>query len=161
MKDVGMLFSGEMVRAILRGAKTETRRNAKPRAAPGDCIWVRETWQQHTPGPDPDVHVGKPHHLLPVLYRADLSAPSTDDGPWRPSLFMPRWAARIWLLVTEVRREPLREITEAAAQAEGVAPIDGSHLRAYVALWDALNTTPGTRWTDNPEVTVYRFEVIR
>lgn len=43
MADVGMLFKTEMVKAILGGYKTQTRRTGKPRAKPGDRLWVRET----------------------------------------------------------------------------------------------------------------------
>lgn len=98
------------------------------------------------------------------------------DRRWRPSLLMPKWMARAWLLVTGVRRERLQDITEADALDEGTpcyvcgqpilatndddcACFHGHGARvSYEVLWDELNPSPGRRWADNPEVTVYMFE---
>lgn len=126
-----ILFSAPMVRAILDGTKTQTRRALKgaqpadpvdrwlaagqvlrcPYGALGDTLWVRETWRGD-----------------PVEYRADTHSHGPADGSrdaesvnWRPSIFMPRWASRLTLRITEVRVERLQEISEDDAAAEGVA----------------------------------------
>jgi len=143
VKERPILMSGPMVRAILEGRKSQTRRECKPewyrcldmeepdaRAAaltrcpygqPGDRLWVRETW-----GKDPD---GRP------CYRADCTVHLDSDNyadqlehdrlvgarwaRWRPSIFMPRWACRLVLEIVAVRVERLQEISEADVRAEG------------------------------------------
>ena len=144
MKERPILFSGPMVRAILEGRKTQTRRIAKdrdgitvhpngqvlarggwlpelccPYGKPGDRLWVKETFQMHT------TLAG-----IRVTYRegnadAWIEPPETwegipDDNHWRPSLFMPRWASRITLEIESVRVERLQEISEEDAIAEGI-----------------------------------------
>lgn len=96
---------------------------------------------------------------------------------WRPSIFMPRWASRILLEVTEVRVERLQDISEADAKAEGIIPHvrGGWHWRehnpsdlddwdqfgfktardAYGALWESING-PGS-WEANPWVWAVSF----
>jgi hypothetical protein len=146
MKERPILFSAPMVRAILDGRKTQTRRVVKPQpyangwwhhkdiAAPidnpdflslspygfiGDRLWVRETWC-HFPADAPD---GMGEN---TYYRAD-PANSVGCEPilarngvkWRPSIFMPRWASRLLLEVTAIRVERLQELDDADAQAEG------------------------------------------
>jgi len=93
-------------------------------------------------------------------------------GPtrWRPSIFMPREAARIFLRVTNVRVERLQEITEEDARAEGCSTKilnDGwkniGTLTArdeFIALWEHLNAKRGLGWDRNPWVWVYEFEKI-
>ena len=105
-----ILLSGPMVRAILDGRKTMTRRLATSPLAkcqPGDRLWVRETWQVPA--------------LCGVQYRATDSAPighwRPTLGPWRPSIDMPRWASRITLEVTGVKVERLPDISEEEAFA--------------------------------------------
>lgn len=149
IKERPILFSGPMVRAILEGRKTQTRRALKgaalsiadcgapvdldfcPYGQPGDRLWVRETWGVGT----------RAHHVHGWLdgfeYRADeLIIDSGDDlpiyphsnfdfskyysGKWRPSIHMPRAASRILLEVTDVRVERLREISKTDAMSEGV-----------------------------------------
>lgn len=130
-----MIFNGEMVRAILDGRKSQTRRPVKfpvidknmgcelagnklagelaagsywnsPFGKPGDRIWVRETF-------------GDCGERL--VYRAD-----TDDGAkckvkrWTPSIHMPRWASRLTLEITGVRVERLNGISETDAESEGI-----------------------------------------
>lgn len=132
-----ILFNTEMVRAILGGRKTCTRRLIKhnvdamlnspyhkehpevedkqiisklclPPYQPGDVLYVRETWSEWTGG---------------YVYKA-WNSPFPQPGAyleekWHPSIHMPKDAARIWLKVTEVRVERLQEITEDGAILEG------------------------------------------
>ena len=131
-KDKPILMSAPMVRAILEGRKTMTRRVVKtapygfdlsdkpvfgacPYGVPGDRLWVRETFGY----PEQNCENG-------IVYRA--TDPSWDDAStkdiktiiWKPSIFMPRRASRITLDVTAVRVERLHAITEEDAVREGV-----------------------------------------
>lgn len=59
--------------------------------------------------------------------------------------------------ITDIDKEPLQDITEADARAEGVASV-----AAYRDLWESINgRTPGARWADNPAVWVITFELVR
>lgn len=136
----------------------------KPQYKVGDVCYVKETWrcrggreyeyQQHQPS---------------IVYRAGVDAVEDVSEEWRPSIFMPRWAARIWLEVIEVRCERLQNISEADADAEGVTPIkrhlgmgfyNHSSIDAYACLWNTINKKPGTRWEDNPWVFAYTFKQV-
>jgi hypothetical protein len=128
-----VMFSASMVRAILAGAKTQTRRLVKMHpdgiaydrcryGVPGDRLWVKETWQTPWMGatdmfpPSPEssaMHAAK----LAVVYRADWVGPPPYE--WRSPRFMPRWASRLTIEVTGVRTERLQDITEEDAKAEG------------------------------------------
>lgn len=140
-----ILFNSDMVRAILDGRKTETRRPIKSKHfqqwvdagftdavikdranylielcqyQPGDILYVRETWQQHN---------GK------YYYRADGECSAWDEilgaeegetfgigCKWLPSIHMPKEAARIFRRVTEIKVERVQGITEAGITAEGI-----------------------------------------
>lgn len=135
---------------------------------PGDVLWVRETWGDHG---------GKTSYFL---YRADFpdgaktyewpekdetGEPIICDLPrWRPSIFMPREAARIFLRVTDVRVERLQEISEEDAAKEGLAPaiLDGavfiSAKGKFHVLWETINAKRGYGWDTNPWVWVVSFE---
>lgn len=238
MKERPILFSGPMVRAILEGRKTQTRRIVKPTGAhhifqfrgreeargtdeptgewawcraervisehircpygkPGDRLWVREAWR-----------VGKPHDKIKpsdildrvvtrgqgvtVLYEVGgwksfgppgrMEPVYSDDQPmpawagkYRPSLFMPSWASRITLEITDVRAERLQSISESDAHAEGAiyGPLlpmawskpncesDDACMRSrFAALWDRLNATRGYGWDVNPWVWTIEFRRI-
>lgn len=186
MKERPILFSGAMVKAILDGRKTMTRRVAKrlllglpqaemnaqcPYGQPGDRLWVREMWA-HNDGwyDDTDAVAWKNWHgerngrqcATWVDYRATYQQVKDGcerDWPWRPSIHMPRWASRITLEVTGVRVERLREITEADARAEG-APAecpDGNTVDWFRGLWAGINGERGYGWDVNPWVWVVEF----
>ena len=155
-----ILFNTEMVRAILDGRKTCTRRickdanectvpdmefyNADKRTyavhnfanrehteqlstaeracpiCPGDILYVRETWMDYA---------GL------TMYKADCDIYRLDSlnfagFGWKPSIHMPKEAARIWLKVTNVRVERLQEMK----------PVDVIKEGAYPDCWDCLNT---------------------
>ncbi|EFB4450740.1 hypothetical protein K2905_003764 [Escherichia coli] len=141
MKERGMIFNGEMVRAILGGNKTQTRRIVEekfygravaaellakhcPYGQPGDRIWVRETYRVH----------GKATDVATLVYRASVRNSWTEQThrvpvevcnkpvseKWTPSIHMPRWASRILLEITDVRVERLNAISQEDAQAEGM-----------------------------------------
>jgi hypothetical protein len=153
-RDLPILFSGDMVLAILAGRKTQTRRlHEKPRYAVGDRLWVREAW---------DIPIVDPDYLADIKYKADggnfFSQTRGERMGWRPSIHMPRWASRISLRVLAVRQEPLRDMTPEDARAEGV--VDALFPKGtFAELWDCLN---GKRapWASNPTVCVYTFERI-
>lgn len=137
-----------MVRAILEGRKTQTRRVVKnpytpeihqsdiaPRAfdcpygQPGDRLWVRETWQinhvLYDRGPIPKAYPVEFGEPVDMLYRADgefWEQFEIDEGgsSWRPSIFMPRWASRLLLDVARIRVERAQDISEEDAIAEGM-----------------------------------------
>lgn len=180
MRDLPILFSSAMVRALLDGSKTQTRRLMSerhryhfieasgdlalcPYGEPGDRLYVRETWQHsnHPLGPYDDDCL--------VFYRADyLDDPHGADGEkspegryrtWRPSIHMPRNASRILLEVTGVRIEKLRDISEADAIAEGSTDLLNP-VGWYAELWDSLKPAAGFVWADNPWVWVVEFKRI-
>ena len=136
MKTRPILFNGEMVRAILDGRKTQTRRVIKPQpvtcdrgpawavtnahrmkpcpyGVPGDRLWVRETWA--TDGVYDDTRPVLLDEFIEPFYRASGESASR----WRPSIHMPRWASRITLEVLSVRVERVQDITITDATAEG------------------------------------------
>jgi hypothetical protein len=131
-KERPILFSAPMVRGLLDGSKTQTRRAAKltdgghvkeprghrrwhpgdpnatqacPHGQPGDRLWVREAFRT-TSRHDPIKPSSLPANLRP--------------GKYRPGMFMPRAASRITLEITSVRVERLQDISEADALAEGI-----------------------------------------
>ncbi|GHU92981.1 hypothetical protein FACS1894208_01390 [Clostridia bacterium] len=166
-----ILFSTDMVRAILEGRKTQTRRVIKPQYAednhgnktpldifipqvsnisdcaphqPGDILWVRETWTDA-------IYKGEDYE-----YRADGTA-LPPERRWKPSIHMPREAARLFLRVKNVRAERAQDITTMDCFAEGVNPEIGNE---YEILWDELYAKGGCGWDTNPWVWVYEFEKI-
>ena len=176
MKERPILFSGPMVRAILDGRKTQTRRPYNPKAGfpredgevtpttadawtdygpcpigqPGDRLWVRETWTQNTSGV--------------IWYRAD--GHSIANGLWRPSIHMPRWASRITLEITRVWVERVQDITEEEAKAEGCcgghSSIPGYAFSAtprehFRHIWQSIYGT----WDANPLVWAYEFRRVK
>lgn len=203
MKERPILFSGPMVRAILEGRKTMTRRVVKhnvvwlgtaeewnsgkyhpdmpnwetfgpqrsnvlarlvgtfgdaylaslecPHGKPGDRLWVRETWQTHC-----EMDAVKPSDL-PV--GTAIQYPATYDH-WvskkRPSIFLPRWASRVTLEITNVRVELLNQISRENRIAEGVT--SGSAVE-FAEAWDKVNGKKHP-WESNPWVWVIEFKKV-
>jgi len=170
-----------------------------PYGKPGDQLWVRETWRVGAWKKEGLVAVDYAADNFPReewLKVTDseqferLSQQSTDDAikantpiindrfhwefgkaptRWRPSIHMPRWAARIFLRVTDIRVERLQEITGADVFAEGVDNGKSNHTMgsryenmqrmAFEDLWDSINgNREGCSWEDNPWVWVVEFE---
>ena len=173
MTDRPILFSAPMVRAILDGSKTQTRRVIKPQPSypnmcesslwfthrprcpygqPGDRLWVRETQAK----------------FHPAVYMADVEEGLYPSYLWTPSTHMPRAASRITLEITGVRVERVQDITEADAMAEGADPTlvdpDGGsqpHVEGFTLLWDSINAPRGFGWDTNPFVWSLEFRRVR
>jgi hypothetical protein len=178
MTDRPILFSAPMVRALLEGRKTQTRRLATSRPMQriqvGDRLWVKETWRTSKVADElkPSMLVGGGYSR--IWYEADRDN-CDQHGKVRVSIHMPRWASRLTLLVTEVRVERLQNISEVDACAEGIERVTllpgGAHYRdakggifayasfAYASLWNSLHARPGDQWTDNPEIIALSFAV--
>ena len=125
-----------------------------PKYDVGDILWVRETWS--------------PVQVLPkrYLYKADAENGGEGDGlpiRWRPSIHMPREAARLFLRVKGVRVERLQNISAEDCEAEGhfeTAPVEPRPRSWFSEVWDARNAKRGYGWDSNPWVWVYTFERI-
>lgn len=191
-----ILFNAEMVRAILDGRKSCTRRAIKPqpdekhtyplgfitdstekkevgcfgfavneyggsiqyvkppyRYAPGDILYVRETWKKAPNG----------YFYYEDWLRNDIA----DVTKWKPSIHMPKEAARIWLKVTDVRVERLQEITSEQISREGVEVeyphvLNGEEKRyAFSTLWNSTikkSDLDRYGWNASPWVWVIEFE---
>ncbi len=211
MKESPILFSTEMVQAILDGRKTMTRRKnihntinetvdqwlcnglenedgyftfgseslhtdidiICPYGHTGDILWVRETF-----GYSRD---GKLH------FKSNVCSPEFDKPAqgWKPSIHMPKAAARIWLQITEIRVERLRDVTEEDAIAEGIKKTypdlgfdcylcrqkghnsfnnicnDGGYnsaILSFKSLWSSINGEES--FDANPWVWVISFKVL-
>ena len=203
---VPMLFSTDIVKAILNGTKTETRRVVKfPKLFDGkevfdnlpnglkysfedllfrmespvkvnNIIWVRETFCNDERGSES----GEDDCFY---YKADLA----DDiwlGSWKPSLFMPKKACRIFLKVVSVSVERLKDIDEQGAINEGIENLSADEFKynlfknylrsdkeanyqdfttdnpiwSYQTLWQKINGKDS--WDLNPFVFVYKFQRI-
>lgn len=185
-----ILFNTEMVRAILDGRKTCTRRLVrflpgenpqwtgyirdglmlyngrnepcimKAPYQPGDILYVRETWKRAPNG----------YYYYEDWQRNDIA----DITKWKPSIHMPKEAARIWLKVTNVRVERLHEITEDGAKAEGAIDNRGfihspeneydrihTAREHFIKIWNSTIKKSNLNcygWDANPWVWVIEFE---
>ena len=186
MADKPIIFSAPMVRALLDGAKTQTRRVLDNKRAVmrdrcdaldcvrihvGDRLWVREAFWTCDDCGHRNMCEGGANHSGHVgrwcCASCDDLLPKAKTSP----IFMPRWASRLTLTVTDVRVQRLQEISAADSLAEGVqchtckamgqsacnrrgcfASID-----AFRAIWDHING-PGA-WAENPWVAAYSFTV--
>ena len=171
MKERPIIMTGESVRAILEGRKTQTRRVIKPQprngkdwrcpyGQSGGRLWVRETWQAQSITGEWWHKVKKderPLHNWSVVDRATLPASLNEMPPkWISPLFMPRWASRITLEVTGVRVERVQDISEDDAIAEGTGSTS-----VYRLLWDSINAKRGYSWDSNPWVWAVGFKIIK
>lgn len=145
----------------------------EPKYKVGDVLWVRETYNTELAMKGEENEVGKTNFYV---YKADAQREYQDIiYKWKPSIFMPREAARLFLKVTEVRVERLQDISEEAAISEGVSrypksPIYGyknycdetnfvlSAKESFETLWKKINGE--TSWNENPYVWVIGFERI-
>ena len=165
-----ILFNTEMVRAILDGRKTCTRRIVKPQPTahygaqcikppyqPGDILYVRETWERfecwNCEGDERGNCPKEPKKSVLdktcgcYMYRATDEI--SGDAKWHPSIHMPKEAARIWLKVTDVRIERLQSITVEGAIREGAEGEKCHHTNAGAfGCTDCMNTG----WIEPPQV---------
>jgi len=150
--------------------------------AVGDMLWVREAWRTEAR------FDSRPPRDVPksatLSYEADYDREPNDGcrGRYRHARFMPRWASRITLRVTDVRVQRLQEISEEDAKAEGVEPLHGGYYpygistfmtvmqgdrevpahycptarQSFQMLWNHING-PGA-WEASPWVAAYTFE---
>lgn len=198
MTEHPILFSTPMVQAILAGNKTQTRRILKgdaleyldqgfsipyietpeykfcPYGKPGDILWVRETWAASnllTSGGSDFSH---------YVFKADED-PLHNYFKWKPSIHMPKAAARIWLQIEAITVQRLLDIGDVDARAEGIKydeqagydcylcntikhnianlcedgfyrfPVD-----SFLSLWESINGQLG----GNPWVWAIKFKVL-
>lgn len=209
-----ILFNTEMVRAILDGRKTCTRRLVKPQPKSKLCYtfagsdsntWgypnrtAHEIWGEEfkLPNDITEEELSKrwnpPYHTDDILYvrEAWKKAPNgyyyyedwqrndiADVTKWKPSIHMPKEAARIWLEVTDVRVERLQKITNDEAVKEGIyvsnckdcnapfgcdtCPDEGyDEIDEFAELWDSTikkSHLDRYGWNVNPWVWVIKFE---
>ena len=182
MKERPIIFNTEMVRAILDGRKTQTRRVVKykaytregdpvyPHECPygeiGDRLWVRETWA-YTDGGGALVMGGIIETVEPqIVYKAN-GYKYSESLKWKPSIHMPRWASRITLEITDVRVERARDISYGDLCKEGFKTYGLSEKSEmlpasiwFQELWDSLNAKRGYSWKSNPWVWVIEFKPI-
>jgi hypothetical protein len=137
-----------------------------PYGRPGDRLWVRETWRLNSEDYSPRTSIQGAFARDNVHYRADEDW--NVDAGWRPSIFMPRWASRLTLEISDIRVQRLDDISEDDAAAEGVEPeVDEaweddpdcppSHRVGFRELWDRLNGPRGFGWDINPWVWAITF----
>lgn len=157
-----------------------------------DVLWVRETFVRGCvwdgEGPEPSYYdmIGeeRPEHLKErYWYRADGDCPTEwhnekkdEPGniPWKPSIFMPREACRLFLSITDIRVERLQDITEEDAEREGIELVEHNCYKNYDerdpyqfiedpigsfrSLWESINGLGS--WEKNEWVWVVSFERI-
>lgn len=192
MTDRPILFSSPMIEALLAGRKTQTRRLCRHANdehlvhvvqidvpsepgwfgdeegdvrffsgyAPGDRLWVREAWRTHKAYDDlKPSELGGEETVWPELDRDNCDY----HGRYRHGRFMPRWASRLTLVVTDVRVQRLQAITLGDICAEGLGssiydfkPVQRA-FDAWIALWDSINGEGA--WARNPWVTAVSFDV--
>lgn len=207
----GILFRPELIKAIVEGRKTVTRRTSgldeinkepdrwtyheecsspklgrftffydnqkpynrqtaivtiKPRYLPGETVYIKEAWAEFgdtveavrngdlTPSEARDYIIYKMNHPDWIGILRDMN----NGHPWsvKSPLFMPEWAARHFLLITDVRAERLQEITLSDIYDEGIDVVPSyDRIDAYKKLWDSIN--PKYPYSSNPWVFRYEF----
>lgn len=207
MKEHPILFSTEMVQAIMAGRKIQTRRIVDkkyqeqifigggdgkghiqkyksnidffPYGYIGSLLWVRETFHL-------EKYFNGLYEKTLIKYKADYGAEPVAWN-WRPSIFLPKERARIWLEITNIRIERLNDISEDDAEAEGVLEYEDGTYRNYYkkkglretdgvecllakgsfqSLWDSINGKPTRKkpnppsWESNPWVWAITFKIL-
>jgi len=141
----------------------------KSRYIPGDRLWVRETWQVDPCRPSTVCYRATGHNRicgwLPEKIKQGQKIITTTGHLWRPSIYMPRWAARITLEITDIRVERVQEISAGDALAEGICSLYVNEIPPYPVdafhgLWDSINAKRGLGWAVNPWVWVVEFKRI-
>ncbi len=149
----------------------------------GDLLWVRETWADVTSA------FTDTNKLENIAFKSDNTVWICydklhylellgDSGiyvkKWKPSIYMPKDAARIWLRITDIRVERLQDISEQSAAAEGIEIVNNgtkykcyrkksnhmyeSAVTSFYSLWESINGKDS--WDANPWVWVVSFDVI-
>lgn len=141
---------------------------ACPFGKPGDRLWLKEEWAMDQVHP-----LRYPRHgndLFTRWYGADDSRAGPTNcndqrGEWRSSIYMPRWAARINLEVTDVRTERVQDISEEDIKAMGITPIMvdsggvqpwgagidvADYCEPFIESWESVNAKRGFGWDVNP-----------
>ena len=164
----GIIFNAEMVKGILDGRKTVTRRPVRDSFAfdevighghidgklsflvrnttSGETKWIVALYQ-----PGETVYVKETwawatdfgYATNHIFYKASYinGGPYDDVQTWKPSIHMPEWASRIKLAITDVRAERLHEITEEEAMSEGIhnpGDPDFDYIGEFSRLWDSI-----------------------
>jgi hypothetical protein len=143
---------------------TETWMHVKCPYNVGDILWVRETFSSKEVYDEPPGTTA--HYKASDCFSAEK---------WKPSIFMPKQACRIFLKIKSIRVERLNEISEEDAKTEGIEFVEGidgniyynyltldyftkNKILSFMTLWQSINGTDS--WKHNPFVWVYEFEKI-
>jgi len=144
----------------------------KTRYIPGNRLWVRETHYKYTGcGSAPSNFVrGRCYADNPEIKGLERSAAVITV----PFIFMPRWALRITLEITDVGVERVQDITEEDAKDEWDPCIKGNYFDVvskdfidvteaayrfgFHVLWDSINAPRGWGWHVNPWLWVVKFK---
>ena len=176
----GILFKPEMIKAIVKGRKTQTRRVIKPQPIVAENYKGITIEDLEFDGFKPHYHVGEVAYIKEVFYEQeeiwadDHFEPSgsifykTDyQGvvggiSWQSSLCMPARIARYFIQITDAKPQRLQEITEEDAEKEGLISQRiydcGTCRLKFKLLWDSIN--PRYPWESNPWVFVYSFKLV-
>lgn len=165
------LFDGTWTDDYVLDSGNAEWRQRDVRYAPGDQLWVRESWvpvpasaYRYSEGVHQTVNPADPYEAAIYAAGWDRSIPK-----WKPSIHMPRWASRITLYVTDVRIERLQDITEDEARHEGAERLvmdddgrffqsdKGNYRIGFAGLWEHLNGKRGFGWDTNPWVAAISF----
>lgn len=180
-KERPILFTGEMVRAILDGKKTQTRRveRRKVRIVDGSKMFIQDVFT-HKTSMHKDAQINCPYGIpgdrlwvretwatggspSGYSYKADSETwkDRKSGGPdWRSPMFMFRRSSRITLEIVNVRIERVQDLSEDDAQAEGIRR---SYPKRWFfgELWDSINAKRGYGWDVNPWVWVIEFKRVK
>ncbi len=189
MKERPITFNEEMIKAILEEKKTQTRRPIKPQPEHkqksiycpygkiGDKLWVKEKHKLQATEDGWLVMYSDGKILLSPCdvdpWTDEIWFEDMENQNWRSPIFMPRWASRIILKITNIRVEKLQNITEKDFYAEGgffkekkpgfsawhIAGYSSStNKNAFKELWNSIYAKKGFGWNSNPWVWVIEFK---